>query len=170
MSFKKIGVVVKPLGLEGKLIIRLEGVERDFLCSLKYIYWGKGSAPEEVSEIVHFTMLSKKSILKLKEVTTREMAESMRQANLFVPSEILPLDEKTQKPYLAYEGYQIVDEKGHFLGKVLRLESYPAQEMLIIKKDSEEKLIPFIKDFLIKVDQEKKELVMALPEGLLDED
>ncbi|MGC9512900.1 MAG: ribosome maturation factor RimM [Fidelibacterota bacterium] len=170
MSFKKIGTVLKPFGLEGRLLIRLENVDKEFLCSLKYVYWGHGSTAEEVSEIYSLSIQPKKIILGLKQVADRHAADQLRQASLFVPAEIVPEPADSQGEYAQYTGYGIRNRQGHFLGKILRVESWPAQDMLIIQHGEDEKMIPLTDDFLVDIHEDKQEFIMDLPEGLLDED
>lgn len=170
MSFKKIGTILKPFGLEGRLLIRLENVDTVFLCSLKNVYWGHGSTAEEVSEISSLSIHPQKIILGLEQVADRHKAEQLRQANLFVPAEIVPEPEDPQAGYAQYIGYGIRDRQGHFLGKILRIESWPAQDMLIVQYGEDEKMIPLTDNFLVDILEDRQEFIMDLPEGLLDED
>ncbi len=170
MSFKKIGTILKPFGLEGRLLIRLENVDTEFLCSLKNVYWGHGSTAEEVSEICSLVILPQKIILGLKQVADRHKADQLRQATLFVPAEMMPGPENPHGGYAQYTGYGIRDKLGHFLGKILRVESWPAQDMLIVQHGEDEKMIPLTDDFLVDILEDRQEFIMDLPEGLLDED
>ncbi|MDK2975639.1 MAG: rRNA processing protein RimM [Candidatus Marinimicrobia bacterium] len=170
MSFKKIGTILKPFGLEGRLLIQLESVDAEFLRSLKNVYWGHGSTAEEVSDISSLAIQSKKIILGLKQVTNRHSADQLRHATLFVPAEIVPEPKRPYPGYTQYIGYGIRDRQGHFLGKILRTESWPAQDMLIVQHGEDEKMIPLTNDFLVGIQEDRQEFIMDLPEGLLDED
>ena len=170
MSFKKIGTILKPFGLEGRLLIRLENVDTEFLCSLKNVYWGHGSTVEEVSEISSLSIRPQKIILGLKQVTNRHEADKLRKATLFVPSEMIPEIEDPNTGYTRYVGYEIRDLQGNFLGEILRVESWPVQDMLIVQRGEKEIMVPLTDDFLVDILEDKQEFIMDLPEGLLDED
>ncbi len=170
MSFKKIGTILKPFGLEGRLLIRLENVDTEFLCSLKNVYWGRGSTVEKVSEISSLIIRPRRIILGLEAVTNRDEADKLRQATLFLPADMVPETDNDTDDHDRYTGYGIRDRNGKFLGEVLRVESWPAQDMLIIQRGEEEKMVPVADDFLVDVNPDKQELIMDLPEGLLDED
>ena len=44
----------------------------------------------------------------------------------------------------------------------------PQQEMFAITYKKRELLIPVSKDYIVKIDHDKKEILMDLPDGLLD--
>lgn len=56
------------------------------------------------------------------------------------------------------------------MGEILRVESWPAQDMLIVQKGEKEIMVPLTDDFLVDILEDKQEFIMDLPEGLLDED
>ena len=66
------------------------------------------------------------------------------------------------------EGFSLIDELTNQAFEILRLEEFPQQLMAIVLQDDEEKYIPLNDQFIIEINKEKKEIIMDLPEGLLD--
>jgi ribosomal 30S subunit maturation factor RimM len=65
--------------------------------------------------------------------------------------------------------YTIYDKKT-MLGHVVEIYETKAQTTLEVKLEGSEKtvLIPFVKDWILKEDEDKRTLYFELPEGLLD--
>ena len=56
------------------------------------------------------------------------------------------------------------------VGSVIRVEHFPAQDMLIIKtKDDREVMVPFVKAIVPAVDIETKTITITPPAGLFEE-
>ena len=53
-------------------------------------------------------------------------------------------------------------EEGEVLGRVERIESLPANDVMVVG----DLLLPMIKDVIVKVDMERKRVVVRLLEGL----
>ena len=56
------------------------------------------------------------------------------------------------------------------VGSIIRVEHYPAQDMLIVgTKDEKEVMVPFVKAFVSTVDIEAKIITVTPPAGLFEE-
>jgi 16S rRNA processing protein RimM len=64
-------------------------------------------------------------------------------------------------------GYSIV-ENGKALGSILEVVEQPHQLLCRIEIDGKEALIPLHEDTLIKIDKKAKQVIVQLPEGLLE--
>ena len=65
-------------------------------------------------------------------------------------------------------GCEVVLENGVILGELTDVLNLPGQDVLAIRGERGEILIPFISEFVPKVDIEKRKIVVVPPEGLLD--
>ena len=62
----------------------------------------------------------------------------------------------------------IVDQNNNILGKVIKVEEFPAQLTLRVKRENgKEFFVPFVKQFIQSVDVEKKKIYINLIEGML---
>ena len=65
-------------------------------------------------------------------------------------------------------GCEVVLESGVIIGELTDVLNLPGQDVLAIKGEGGEILIPFISEFVPKVDIENRKIVVVPPEGLLD--
>lgn len=65
-------------------------------------------------------------------------------------------------------GCEVVLENGVILGELTDVLNLPGQDVLAIRGERGEILIPFISEFVPKVDIENRKIVVVPPEGLLD--
>jgi len=109
-------------------------------------------------------------VLFLEGVTDRTQAESLIKAILLVEQD---LTEVPNEPEAWYQqqlvGLKVIRE-GVQVGTVLRVEDYPAQDMLIIKTtDDREVMVPFVKAIVPEVNIEEQYISVTPPVGLFEE-
>jgi 16S rRNA processing protein RimM len=100
------------------------------------------------------------------QITTRELADAARGATLVIEGEESTDDEE----WFVHElvGLSVVKPDGTEVGKVVDLQSMPAQDLLIVKQPSGERaMIPFVDEFVPEVDIEGGRVVVTPPYGLL---
>jgi 16S rRNA processing protein RimM len=116
-------------------------------------------------EIERTWMHGDQLILKFKGVDSISEAEKLAGSDVSIPfEERAPLGEEEY-----YEsdliGCEVVDAAGRSLGVVSDFEETGGTPLLRVGKDL---LIPFARSICIKIDPANKEIVVSLPEGLLD--
>jgi 16S rRNA processing protein RimM len=108
-------------------------------------------------------------VLFLEGVVDRDTAESLIKAILLVDQ---PLDESPSEPD-AWFDHQLVGLKvfrdGVQIGELARVDHLPAQDLLAIRVDDREVLLPFVKAFVPKVDVEAGLIEITPPGGLFEE-
>lgn len=100
------------------------------------------------------------------EITTRELADAARGAELVIEGEKSDED----GAWFVHElvGLSAVKPDGTEVGKVVDLQSMPAHDLLIVKQASGERaMIPFAQDFVPEVDIDGGRVVVTPPYGLL---
>jgi 16S rRNA processing protein RimM len=109
-------------------------------------------------------------LVRFDEVPTREVAEAMRGAQLFVDAEDLPLPEDPDEFYdHQLEGLTAVLADGTEVGTVTDVGRSPAGELLVIARTGGgETLVPFVRAIVPEVDLPGRRVVLDPPEGLLD--
>jgi 16S rRNA processing protein RimM len=108
-------------------------------------------------------------VIFLEDVVDRDTAESLIKAILLVDQ---PLDESPSEPD-AWFDHQLVGLKvfrhGAQIGELARVDHLPAQDLLAIRVDDREVLLPFVKAFVPKVDVEAGLIEITPPGGLFEE-
>ena len=119
-----------------------------------------------VSELKWF---NSSPVLFLKDVADRTQAESLIKAILLVDQ---PLDVSPQEPDAWYDhqlaGLKVMRD-GIEIGTLLRVEHMPAQDLLVIKTEEAEVLLPFVKAFVPKVDIDAGVIEITPPGGLFEQ-
>ena len=108
-------------------------------------------------------------VLFLKDVSDRTQAETLIKAILLVEQ---PLDVSPQEPDAWYDhqlaGLKVMRD-GVEIGTLLRVEHMPAQDLLVIKTEETEVLLPFVKAFVPKVDVQAGVIEITPPGGLFEQ-
>ena len=119
-----------------------------------------------VSELKWF---NSSPVLFLKDVSDRTAAESLIKAILLVEQ---PLDVSPQEPDAWYDhqlsGLKVLRD-GVEIGTLVRVDHMPAQDLLVIKTEEAEVLLPFVKAFVPKVDVEAGVIEITPPGGLFEQ-
>jgi len=119
-----------------------------------------------VSELKWF---NSSPVLFLKDVSDRTQAESLIKAILLVEQ---PLDVSPAEPDAWYDhqlaGLKVIRD-GAEIGTLIRVEHMPAQDLLVIKTEETEVLLPFVKAFVPKVDVSAGVIEITPPGGLFEQ-
>lgn len=104
-------------------------------------------------------------LITLEGVADATAAEAFAGATLYADRERIELD---PGEYLDIDlaGCIVRGVDGREYGAVQRVEHYPASDMLIV----DGRMLPMVKAFIRSIDIEKKEIVVDVPHGLLDDD
>lgn len=167
----QLGSVVKPHGLRGFVVAFLDVDDLDAYRKIKSVYVELSTTPGKLTPFVVERVQSQtetRVLLKLKGIDTVEAAEPLRNANLYRPLEELPELAEDQFYFHDVIGYTVVDEQLGTLGIVETFYELPQQDVLAMRYQGKEVLIPVVDELITHADQEKRQLHVNLPEGLLD--
>ncbi len=160
-----VGRIIKSRGLEGEFKVK---PLTDFIQRFEKLYSVKVELPGgEIKsfEVEKASLRDNIVLVKLKGIDSRDAADTLRGLYLLVArNELFPLDDDSFYIF-DLEGMEIVDSEGP-IGSVKRIERYPANDVLIVETDTEDIMIPAIKEYVKEVNLEKKQITVDLPEGL----
>lgn len=107
-------------------------------------------------------------LVKFEGVDDRSAAEGLR-GRLFISADhARSLDDDEYWPE-QLTGCTAVLRDGRRVGEVVRVDPGPAQDILVLSTPSGERLVPLVKAIVVSVDVPERRVVLAPPEGLLDE-
>lgn len=166
-EYFKIGKLVSAFGLKGELILQhnlgkkssLKGLNALFIEERKtsFIPWFIESTKIKSGEEIY---------LKLQDVNTREAAIKLTQKEVWLPeADFKKFSAKTSPINLL--GYEIVENE-KVLGKIQEVIEQPHQILCRIDINNKEAFIPLHEDTILKIDKKKHQVVVTLPEGLLE--
>lgn len=106
------------------------------------------------------------SYVKLEGINTREEARPLVQKQVWMTEDMFQKFASKSAP-ISMLGFHIIDQ-GKDLGEILEVIEQPHQLLCRIDWNGKEALIPINEDFLLKVDARKKQVLVELPDGLMD--
>ena len=167
MNYFKAGKLVAVHGLKGELIFKHELGKKTSLKDLKAIF----IEDRKDSFLPWFIETAKarsanEVLLKLETINTKEAAAKLSQKEIWLTEEDFKrLSAKSAPANLL--GYTIINDKER-LSAILEVIEQPHQLLCRIELKDKEVLIPINESFLKKIDHKKKEVILELPDGLLD--
>ena len=110
-------------------------------------------------------------LTEIEGVADRTAAEDLRNIELFMPRSRLPqIEEEGAYYHLDLEGLSVQNTEGQLIGIVKSVQSNGAQDLLEIKPEAGKIfLIPFVDDFVPKVDIQTGMITIDPPEGLIED-
>lgn len=149
-----VGVVGAPFGVNGWAHVRSYTDPPDNL--LGYAPWqlrgrtgenDSGWVPIEVEAERHGGGL----IARFEGVRNRDGAVELRGRGIGVLASVLPVPEQGEYYWRHLIGTEVVNRAGVRIGEVQRLFATPAHDVLVVADDVGERLIPFVKEWVIAV-------------------
>ena len=167
IEYFKIGKFVTVVGLKGELLLKhtlgkktsLKGLQAIFIEEKKdsFFPWFIESTKIKSDE---------ETYIKLEGIDTREAATRLTQKEIWLPeTDFKKFAAKTAPVSLL--GYTIINESEP-IGEILEVIEQPHQLLCRLEIKSKEVLIPLNESTLQKIDHKKKQVIVLLPDGLLD--
>jgi 16S rRNA processing protein RimM len=169
----RVGRLVKAHGLKGALKVELytDDPARRFIPGATFTLQVPTTSDwhGKSLELIELRWYNTHAVAFFKDVLDRTAAESLVKAILWVEqdSEELPVEED------AWYDHQLVGlavlRDGARVGTVIRIDHLPAQDLLTIKTDDGEVLVPFVKAIVPSVDVRTGTLTVTPPPGLFEQ-
>jgi len=166
-EYFKIGKIVSVAGLKGEVLLKHTLGKKTSLKGLQAIFIEE-KENSFLPWFIESTKIKNESeiYLKIENINSRESAMILSQKQVWLPeADFKKFTAKAAPANLL--GYTIIDE-GEVLGKILEIIEQPHQLICRIELKEKEVLIPLNENTLRKTDHNKKEVLVQLPEGLLD--
>ncbi len=160
----ELGKIVKAVGIKGEVKLLSYSDDPYRYERLKNLIVGNME-----STVKSVRVKDRQPIIKLEGIDDRNKAEELVGVSVFMWAEDLEKLPKGQYYIRDLIGAFVFDKKLGYIGKVE--EVYTDRPQQLYKLSSEEHgevYFPWVKDFILSVDVEKKEINVDLPEGILD--
>lgn len=166
-EYFKIGKFAAAHGVQGQLVLQHGLGKKTSLAGLQAIF-----IEEKKNSFLPWFVQSTKiksdneTYISLDGINTREAALKLVQKNAwFTEADFKKFAAKSAPANLL--GYTVIDNDNP-LGPILEVIEQPHQLLCRLDIQSKEVLIPLNEAFLQKIDHRKKQVLVTLPEGLLD--
>ncbi|HET9055629.1 MAG TPA: ribosome maturation factor RimM [Chitinophagaceae bacterium] len=162
-----IGKLVTTFGLDGKLVLKhglgkktaLKGLEKVFIEEKKEAfipYFVESTAIKNEDEVY----------IKLEGINTKETAHKLTQKEVWLTEDDFAKHVAKSSP-VSLLGFHIINN-GEDLGEVIEVIEQPMQVLCKIIINNNEALIPVHEATLQKINKKNKQVLVNLPDGLLD--
>ena len=169
-EFRKIGQTLKTHGLEGGIVVHVEGDFMEFFLASEFVFLDLNGSivPFYVEDIQQDDPM----IIFLEDISDPESAASIVPADILLPSGLVPVIQSVSElaDFGWTEGFTVFGNEGEKVGEVIRVENYPRQTMAFVSRHGREVMLPLHEDLIMDVDKDAMSLTLDIPEGLLDLD
>ncbi|MEN8257073.1 MAG: ribosome maturation factor RimM [Thermodesulfobacteriota bacterium] len=161
-----VGKVTKPHGIRGEVkIYSLSGQPENFRDYPQLILVDEGGERREY-KVGKFRVQGNFAVVGLPGVADRNSAAELVGCQVWVGEDYLvPLDED-EFYWHDVMGAEVVDLDGNSLGRLVSLLATGGADLMVVRQNEEEVLIPSQPEFLVEIGPEK--IIVDLPPGLLD--
>ncbi|HOS79065.1 MAG: 16S rRNA processing protein RimM [Chloroflexi bacterium] len=160
-----VGRILRPHGIAGELRVEILTDYPDRLTRLRHLYVGPTYRRYAVTSVRFHQGLA---LLRFAGVTDRNAAELLRGQFVWVAlAEAIPLEEGE---YYLHQllGMQVSTEEGELLGEIVEVLDMPAaNDVYVVHGLRGEVLIPAIREVILSMDLETRQMVIRPLPGLL---
>lgn len=167
----RIGVLGKPHGIHGEisflfesdifdqddlsfLILKVDGILVPFFIE-EYRFKGKEVA-----------------LITFQDINNEEKALKLQGLEVFFPRASFGQNEENENMIVSWDffiGFKAIDKNLGLLGEIKDVDTQTINTLFSISnEDDNEILIPAVEEFILDVDNKKKEIYLELPEGIID--
>lgn len=167
----RVGRLTKAHGLKGGLKLELftDDPDRRFTPGASFSLQVPDDSPWRGKrlELAELRWYNTQPVGFFADVTDRSSAESLVKAILWIDQD----PDEASEPDAWYDhqliGLDVVRD-GETIGTIDRLEHLPAQDLLVVKVDDREVLVPFVRALVPEVDLAARRVVVTPPDGLFE--
>lgn len=164
-----LGKITKPNGYLGGLSIYLDVDDPHEYQGLDAVFVEQRNSlvPYFIKKItVHNSKNS--AVVYFEDLDDIDAAQLLVNRHLYLPYSTLPKLEGKKFYFHEIIDFSIIDSQFGLLGDCKQVLDYPNQSLFQVFHEGKEILIPINDDIIENIDREKKEILVKLPDGLLD--
>jgi len=167
----RVGRLVKAHGLKGGLKLELytDNPEGRFVPGAGFTLQVPEASPWHGKEITvrEYRVMNGNPVVFFEDVEDRDAADSLVRAILWIDQDV---DEVEDDAWFDHQlvGLDVVREDT-VIGRVVRVEHFPAQDLLIVKSGENEIMVPFVSAIVPTVDVAAGRVIVTPPPGLFEE-
>ncbi len=164
-----IGEIVKPHGIRGEVKVHsYSGRPENFQHYTEIVLQEPAENRTKIYKVAKSREQGKLAILQLEGVASRDAAEALQGSTVWLKKDDFPQLDADEYYWHQLEGRKVVTESGRELGKVSKLFSTPAHDIMIVTGAGHEYLIPVKGNIIRNIDEQGGKIVISPPDGLLD--
>jgi 16S rRNA processing protein RimM len=163
----KIGQFKKPHGIRGEIVFTFTNDSFEdsgcpfFICEMEGIF-----VPFRIEDYLFISDTA--GWVRLKNLDSDSKVRFLSNKEIYFPEKYLVANTSGNSYTWSYFiGFTVIDEHSGTVGQISAVEESTLNALFIIGTDTHEILIPAAEEMIAFIDEDKKELHVTLPEGLL---
>jgi len=159
--FLIIGKIRKAYGLKGEIFMEVLTDFPERVKPGKIVFIGNEKAEQQIETVrKHQNGL----LIKFRNLNDRKGIQSIQNNLIYVPATDLPKLDKNRYYFHELIGMRIQTEEGKKIGTVSEILETGANDVLVIKQEEKEVLIPFIKEVILDVQRKENVIIVKKQE------
>ena len=166
-EFRQIAKVLKSNGTSGELVVSFPEYDPSELQENEPVFIKYDELPVPFFIEYITPRGASRAVVKLSGIDTYEDAEEVVGRAVYVDVSGSEDEEGEEESLDALVGWVLLNEEGHVLGIIDDFEDIPGNPCLYVDTETGRSMIPFHEDLVLEINEEGREIVMAIPDGLL---
>ncbi|MFN5294658.1 MAG: ribosome maturation factor RimM [Flavobacteriales bacterium] len=163
-----IGYFSKLHGFKGELTAALDTGDIHDYENLEIIFLDiKGTLVPYFVELLEYKTNTAAKV-KLEGIDTEEKAKALVKASIYINRSDMSAPDTDRAALRAIEGYRVFDSEHGDIGVIDHIEESANNPLMVIFHGKKEILLPLNSDFFDTIDDEKREVHITAPGGLID--
>lgn len=167
---RHVGKIKQAHGLRGEVYVLIFSKDITWIKKLKTIVLVQNNIEKTIT-VLKAKPFKDGLILSLDQITDRNQSEAIQGSEVWIDQNLFKSNPDETPYLLEIENFDIDDKRLGTIGKISGFLFNGLQDLLVVTdiNNSEIKYeIPFVDQFVLKIDSDRKILFMDLPEGLID--
>lgn len=163
-----LGKIAKKFSFKGEVLAYLDTDEPELYEKLESVFVEFNG--QLIPFFIEDSFLHKNDFLRIRfeESDSEEAAERLIGCELYLPLTMLPKLDGNKFYFHEVTGFDVIDTKLGLVGKLIRINDSNYQPLFEIDSNGTEVLVPMIDEFIERVDRDNKQLILHIPDGLLN--
>ena len=153
-----MGYVSGAFGVRGWIKLHTDTEYADSLFDYPVWWLGKPGKTWQPYTLVEGAVQSKNVVARLKGVDDRDQAFAIRGLTIAVPRDELPAAGENEYYWADLIGLVVVNPQGETLGTIVDMMQTGAHDIMVVRGDTGEHLIPFVEPILLDIDQSARQV------------
>ncbi len=166
--FIKAGKILRPVGLKGRVLVMANSSPEHILEPGSFYIKSPSGRYEEFFIQNASRKRQRQIVCQLKWVDSLEKAQRLCRLEVYQKISRLPRTAEDEFYWFELEGLEVIDTYGKPLGRIHSVIETGASDVLVVRDEKREILLPMVEDVIKRVDTEKGMCMVELTPGLLE--
>lgn len=163
-----LGKIAKKFSFKGEVLLYLDTDEPELYENMESVFVERNN--HLIPFFIEHSILHKNDLLRVRfeDVKNEQEADEIVGAEIYLPLKMLPKLSGNKFYFHEVIGFTVTDRRLGMVGKIQKILDNTAQPLFQIEHEGREILIPMVDHFIIKVDRAAKNILLDVPEGLIE--